>query len=84
MIPYRPVVEILPAARQNLLLFVGHRAILAWGPDGEAWQSERLSSEGVTLAAIEDGVLRGMGWDWMSDKETPFALELRTGLRIAI
>lgn len=82
MVPYRPVMEVLPAPDENLLLFVGHQSILAWGADGRAWESERLSSEGITLAALENGVLRGLGWDMMTDKETPFALDLRTGRRM--
>lgn len=82
MIPYRPVVEILPAVAAGLLLFVGHHSILAWGAQGEAWQSERLSSEGLTVTEIQCGVLHGLGWDLMTDKEAPFALDLRTGLRL--
>ncbi|MGD0731717.1 MAG: hypothetical protein ABR956_10665 [Terracidiphilus sp.] len=80
MIPYRPVLELRVNFAQGLLLFVGHHSILAWGADGQAWQSEKLSDEGVTINAIEDGVLHGMGWDLISDKETPFALELQSGL----
>jgi hypothetical protein len=81
MIQYRPVLEVRPLPAEGLLLFVGHHAILAWSADGEAWQSEKLSAEGVTVTEVEDGVLRGLGWDLMTDKETPFALDLRTGLR---
>jgi hypothetical protein len=80
MIPYRPVLEVRPVVDVGLLLFVGHRSILAWGKDGQAWESERLSDEGVTLAGVEDGILRGMGWRMIVDKEIPFALDLRTGL----
>jgi hypothetical protein len=83
MIAYRPVLEVRPAVAEGLLLFVGHRSILAWGRDGQAWESERVSDEGVTLTGIEDGVLRGMGWEMRADKETPFALELRGGTRLA-
>jgi len=82
MLPCRPVLEVRAAIAENLLLFVGHLAILAWGRDGDAWQSERLSSEGVTITAIDGGVLRGLGWDLRTDKETNFALDLRTGLRV--
>jgi hypothetical protein len=82
MIAYRPVLEVRPVVAQGLLLFVGHHSILAWGAAGEAWQSEKLSSEGVTLTGVEGDVLHGLGWDLMTDKETPFALDLRTGLRI--
>ena len=81
MIPYRPVLEVRPVIDAGLLLFVGHHAILAWGKDGLAWESERLSWEGITLDAIEGDVLHGLGWDLMTDKEAPFALDLRTGLR---
>jgi hypothetical protein len=80
MIAFRPVLEIRPAPAQNLLLFVGHHSILAWGSKGQSWQSEKLSSEGLTLASIEGDVLHGLGWDMMTDKETPFAIDLITGL----
>jgi len=88
MLRYRPVLDVLcysadamqPASQ--LLLFVGHHSILAWGPDGEAWESDRLSAEGITNLRIEDDVLRGDGWDLRTDKDLPFALDLVTGKRI--
>lgn len=83
MISYRPVLQVRPLVDAGLLLFVGHRSILAWSRDGQAWESEKLSDEGVTIASIEAHVLRGIGWQMRTDKETPFALNLRTGLRIA-
>jgi len=82
MLAYRPVLEVRPVPEAGLLLFVGHHAILAWGVDGEAWRSEKLSAEGVTILGIEGSELHGLGWDLMTDKETPFRLDLRTGLRI--
>jgi hypothetical protein len=82
MLPYRPVLEIRPVPDAGLLLFVGHHSILAWGVEGEAWQSEKLSDEGVTMTSMEGGILRGLGWDLRTDKETPFALDLKTGLPI--
>ncbi|MGB6691379.1 MAG: hypothetical protein WBE76_26390 [Terracidiphilus sp.] len=83
MIPFRPVLEVRPLRAENLLLFVGHRAIIAWGRDGQAWQSEKLSDEGVTVTGVENFVLHGEGWTMTTDKEAPFALDLRTGQRIA-
>lgn len=79
MVPYRPVLQVRAVAEHGLLLFVEHRAILAWGADGEAWQSPKLSDEGVTITGIEGAVLHGTGWHMMADKETPFALDLRSG-----
>jgi hypothetical protein len=82
MVPFRPVLELRPVPAGNLLLFVGHHAILAWGASGQAWLSQKLSDEGVTIASVESGVLHGLGWDLLTDQETPFALDLSTGLRL--
>jgi hypothetical protein len=82
MIPYRPVLEVRAAIEAGLLLFVGHQSILAWGCDGQAWEAERLSDEGVRITSIEDGVLRGMGWAMRTDKEMEFALRLANGERV--
>jgi hypothetical protein len=80
MIPYRPVLEVRPALAASVLLFVGHRSIQAWGVAGQAWESERLSDEGITITTVEDSQLRGAGWQMLTDKETQFTLDLRTGL----
>lgn len=84
MILFRPVLDVravraIDTVSGGLLLFVGHHAVLAWGVEGEMWRSAKLSDEGVTITAIEEGVLHGLGWHMMTDKETPFALDLRTG-----
>lgn len=80
MLPYRPVLEVRAMVGEALLLFVGHHSILAMGPNGQAWESAKLSDEGVTIIGIDGGVLRGKGWEMMSDSEKSFALDLRTGL----
>jgi len=84
MIPYRPVLEIRPLVEENLLLFVGHRSILAWGRDGQTWESEKLSDEGVTITGTDGGILRGTGWEMIRDREKPFAIDLRSGTCLAI
>ncbi len=82
MIPYRPVLEVRSIPAEDLLLFVGHYAIMAWGHQGEAWQSEKLSDEGIAITSTGHGVLHGRGWNMMTDKETPLILDLRTGRRL--
>jgi hypothetical protein len=81
MIAFRPVMELRSLPSQGLLLFVGHHALLAWSANGHAWQSEKLSDEGVTITAIEAGKLHGLSWNMITDKETPFTLDLSTGRR---
>lgn len=79
MLPYRPVLQIVPAPEDSLLLFVGNRAILAWSVKGDAWQSPKLSDEGVTILHVKNGRLLGMGWNMMTDKESQFELDLESG-----
>ncbi len=80
MLPYRPVLQVHAALESRLLLFVSNRAILAWGAHGEAWQSPKLSDEGVTVTSIEGFFLHGLGWNIISDKETAFSLDLQNGV----
>jgi hypothetical protein len=84
MIPYRPVLEIRPLVDENLLLFVGHHSILAWGREGQAWESVKLSDEGVTVNEAAGGVLRGSGWEMKTDREKPFALDLQSGTLLPV
>ena len=79
LIPLRPVVELRPLHDFGLLIFVGFHHILAWGSEGLAWQSARLSYEGIRLTGIEGDKLQGFGWDLQTDKEVEFALDLHTG-----
>lgn len=82
MLTLRPVLEIRAILSELLLLFVGHRSILAWGSRGQAWESGKLSDEGLTLGAVDNGILHGKGWEMMSDREAAFLLDLRSGTRL--
>ncbi|MBS1800782.1 MAG: hypothetical protein JSS95_13255 [Acidobacteria bacterium] len=75
----KPVVEVRAVASQNLLLFVGFHTILAWGADGEAWHTRRLSWEGLRLTGVEGEMLHGTGWNMLTDKDVPFTVDLKTG-----
>lgn len=78
-IPLKPVVEVLPVPSHNLLVFVGFHTLLAWGADGVAWQTQRLSWEGIRITGIESNTLHGIGWNMLTDQEVPFTVDLYTG-----
>jgi hypothetical protein len=78
-IPLKPVAEVRVLAEQGLLVFVGFHSMVAWGVNGMAWETQRLSWEGLRLGDVNDGVLHGLGWDLMADKEVAFTVDLRTG-----
>jgi hypothetical protein len=75
----KPVVEVRSLMAEGLLLFVGFHSIVAWGRSGIAWESARLSWEGVRITNIDGDVLRGTGWNLMTDREVAFSLDLLTG-----
>lgn len=78
-IPLKPVVEVLPLPAHNLLVFVGFHSMVAWGRGGLAWQTARLSWEGIRITGVVGGELHGFGWDAITDKEVPFAIDLSSG-----
>jgi hypothetical protein len=78
-IALKPVVALHPSVTQELLLFVGFHSIVAWGRNGLAWESARLSWEGLRIISIDGNVLHGMGWNLLTDREVAFSLDLLTG-----
>jgi hypothetical protein len=76
----KPVVEVRPLVAQGLLLLVGFHSIVAWGREGPAWMSARLSWEGVRVIGIDADTLHGFGWNLLTDREVAFSLDLLTGL----
>jgi hypothetical protein len=78
-IALKPVVEVRSPVAQKLLLFVGFHSIVGWGRNGPAWESARLSSEGVHITGIDGDMLHGTGWNLMTDREVAFSLDLLTG-----
>lgn len=78
-VEFRPVLEVRALREQNLLLFAGHYALIAWGMHGKAWQTARLSWEGLQITGIEGHWLHGLGWDMREDKDIAFRVDLETG-----
>jgi hypothetical protein len=78
-IPLRPVAAIHPAPEAGLLLFAGFHTVLGWGRDGGAWQTARLTWEGLRVTGIEAHRAHGLGWDLRTDEEVPFTIDLATG-----
>ena len=78
-IPLKPVVEVRALPTHSLLIFAGFHTILAWGQQGQAWETQRLSWEGLRITSIEDNILHGTGWNLLTDKEVPFTVDLLTG-----
>ena len=76
----KPVVQVVEAG--GLLVFVGFQRMVAWGRDGLAWETGRLSWEGVRVTAVSGDEVKGMGWDLRGDVEVEFSVDLRTGMHV--
>lgn len=79
LLAMKPVVAVHAAPQAELLLFIGFYTIAAWSANGPAWETARLSWEGLRITEIGEGSIRGFGWDLMSDKEVAFGVDLATG-----
>ena len=77
LLPLRPAVTIHAVPAAEALVLAGFHALYILQP-AEAWQSPRLSWEGIQLTGIEGETIRGTGWHMRSDREVPFTLDLRT------
>ena len=84
MIVYRPVLAVTPLLPQQLLLFSGHQSLMAYGPNGKAWETLRLSWEGIEILTVREASLTGLGWDLITDREFEFEVDLRTGEHVRI
>ena len=80
MIPYRPVLKCARRLRKACSCSSATMRFSRGDRAGRLGNRRKLSDEGVTITGIDDGVLRGTGWEMMSDREKSFALDLRTGL----
>ncbi len=78
-ISYRPVTTIRVVASHRLLIFTGFHSLCALGEAGLAWETKRLSWEGLRITDLQADTLSGFGWDMATDTEVPFTVDLRTG-----
>ena len=79
----KPIVEVVEVVETaELLLFVGFQTIVAWGRDGLAWETAKLSWEGIRGISVGETELTGLGWDLAADVEREFRLDLRTGKHV--
>ncbi len=78
-IPYRPVTWVNVAPEQKLLLFASFHRLWALGVEGKAWETGRLSWEGLRVSGTDGQRLHGFGWDLETDSEVPFTVDLATG-----
>jgi hypothetical protein len=73
------VTDIRAVPEHELLVFSSFHSLLAWGREGKAWQTGRLSWDGVCITDIRGEMLIGTGWEMRTDRELEFEVNLKTG-----
>jgi hypothetical protein len=63
----------------ELVLFVEHTHVVAYGTQGLAWESERLVSDDLHALRVEGDALIAEGFDAPYDRILEFAVDLRSG-----
>lgn len=70
-----PVVSTEP----ELVLFVEHTTIIAYGREGLAWQTERLVWDGLHALRVDGSTLIAEGFDPPTGRTVSFGVDLHTG-----
>jgi hypothetical protein len=70
-----PVLSIEP----ELVLFVEHTSIIAYGSDGLAWQTERLVWDDLHALRVDGSTLIAEGFDPPVGRTVSFGVDLNTG-----
>ena len=65
-------------SRSHDLLLICADPIVAYGPEGHRWTTERLAFDGIEQVVIDGNVLRGIA-DTYPDGVLPFEVDLATG-----
>jgi hypothetical protein len=63
----------------ELVLFVEHTTILAYGSHGLAWKSEQLVWDDLEAVAVDGEYLQATGFDAPRNEIVPLTVDLRTG-----
>lgn len=63
----------------ELVLLVEYTTILAYGPHGLAWESERLVWDDLEALSVDGEHLRAKGFDAPRNEIVAFTVDLRTG-----
>ncbi|MGH2573939.1 MAG: hypothetical protein ACRDGU_10785 [Actinomycetota bacterium] len=73
-----PVLHVLAAKEEGLLLLASPWVVTGVGSEGVGWQTTRLAVDGIRLDEIREGWLAGVA-DPEDEQPIDFFIDLRTG-----
>jgi hypothetical protein len=79
----RPVLDTVCAVEMKRLIVVGYTGLLALGPSGQIWKSERLVSDGFSEVRLASSTVIVRGSDAPSGREIEVVVDLTNGEIVA-
>ena len=74
-----PVLDVIPVAAKNLVVFANFTELVAYGEPGLEWESERLSWDGIKLTGVTGDWIEGKVWNPRIEAEVGFRVNLMSG-----
>jgi hypothetical protein len=74
-----PAICAIPIPGWNLMLFHDYTEIMAYNESGLAWESKRLSWDGIEIGEVSGDAVSGKSWDAPNEKNVEFRVNLANG-----
>jgi hypothetical protein len=74
-----PIVDVLVITERLLLVFIDFTTLAAYGPEGVAWKTARLSWDGLKVTEVTQEHIKGLAWDSPQGREVEFFVDVQTG-----
>lgn len=74
-----PAVRAIPVPNWNLMLFHDYTEIVAYNETGLAWETRRISWDGIEVDEVSDDAVTGKSWDAPNEKHVEFRVYLANG-----
>ncbi|MCL1482098.1 MULTISPECIES: hypothetical protein [unclassified Marinobacter] len=74
-----PAIRAIPIPSRNLMLFHDYTELVAYNEKGIAWETERISWDGIEIDEVTDTKIIGKSWDAPTEKHVKFIVDLIDG-----
>jgi len=81
-LPPIPVMCIADVPEAGLIILCDYTNMTAYGRDGFAWRSKRLSYDGLRLASVNGTTIRGFAWSAPEGREIEVQVDAQTGAHV--
>lgn len=74
-----PIQDVRAIPELGLILFASFTHIVAYGAEGQAWATPRVSWDGISISRVSKDGVEGRAWDSPRDREVGFVVNAHTG-----